>query len=265
LLARDGNVPKRAAVPLWNCLSAGGKADVKALKLLLALALVTMLAVAATPSSAQSFLDNIKNSLQKLGNPPPQDQRKSTETATVEPPKVLKNLKRAFNDFTARQSSLAAGVPREYARNVVRYRTRHAPGTIIIDPQAHYLYFVLENDEAIRYGVGVGREGFGWSGTTYIGRKAEWPDWTPPPEMIVRERERGVILPTHMKGGLMNPLGARALYLYRNGNDTAYRIHGSRESWTIGQNVSSGCFRMTNTDVIDLYKRAKVGAKVIVL
>ena len=238
----------------------------KSFKLILALAVAAMLAMGAGPSSAQSILDNIQNSLRKLGTPPAQSQQQETaETAQAEPPKFFQNLKRAFSDFAARQSSIATGVPRKYARTVIRYQTKHAPGTIIIDPNQHYLYFVLEDGKAIRYGVGVGREGFGWHGTVYIGRKAEWPAWTPPPEMIARERERGIILPAQMEGGPENPLGARALYLYRNGNDTIYRIHGSRESWTIGQDVSSGCFRMTNTDVIDLYKRAKVGAKVIVL
>jgi lipoprotein-anchoring transpeptidase ErfK/SrfK len=247
----------------------GGKTDVKILKLVLALTIAAMLTVETSPSSAQGLFDNLKKAFQKADNQPTQSQQKqsqqTTETANVQPPKLFKNLKRAFREFSARQSSLAAGVPRKYARTVIKYQSKYAPGTIIIDPNEHFLYFVLPNDEAIRYGVGVGREGFGWHGTVTIGRKAEWPDWTPPPEMIVRERERGIILPTHMKGGLMNPLGARALYLYKNGNDTAYRIHGSRESWTIGQDVSSGCFRMTNNDVVDLYNRAKVGAKVIVL
>lgn len=174
-------------------------------------------------------------------------------------------MKHAFYEFSARQTSLATGVTPKFARKVVTYQTSQPPGTIIIDPREHYLYFILGDGEAIRYGVGVGREGFGWRGTVYIGRKAEWPTWTPPPEMIARERERGIILPAQMKGGPGNPLGARALYLYRNDQDTIYRIHGSREFWTIGQDVSSGCFRLTNNDVIDLYKRAKVGAKVIVL
>lgn len=251
-------------LPGFGPLFVAGKSVVKSFKLVLALAIAAMLTVDAPPSSAQTLLDNIRNSLQKLGNPPP-SREQATNTGRPETPKLFKNIKRAFNEFSARQASLATGVPRKYARTVVRYQTSHAPGTIIIDPKEHYLYFVLENNRAIRYGVGVGRDGFGWNGTVYIGRKAEWPTWTPPPEMITRERERGVILPSRMEGGLKNPLGARALYLYKNGRDTIYRIHGSRESWTIGQDVSSGCFRMTNTDVIDLYNRAKVGAKVIVL
>ena len=200
-----------------------------------------------------------------IGAPPLTPAHSQGQTAQTETPQFLKNLKRAFSDFAARQKSIATGVETKYARTVIRYQTKHKPGTIIIDPKQHFLYYVLENGKAIRYGVGVGREGFGWHGTVYIGRKAEWPTWTPPPEMIARERKRGVILPASMEGGPDNPLGARALYLYKNGRDTIYRIHGSRESRTIGQDVSSGCFRMTNTDVIDLYKRAKVGAKVVVL
>jgi lipoprotein-anchoring transpeptidase ErfK/SrfK len=240
---------------------------VRSFKLLLALAVAAMLSAEVSPSTAQTLLDNIKESLQKLGEPSPAQaqQQNAIQTAQAEPPKFFQNLKRAFNDFSARQASIAAGVPPKYARTVVKYQTTHAPGTIIIDPRQHYLYYVVENGKAIRYGVGVGREGFGWSGSVYVGRKAEWPTWTPPPEMVARERKRGINLPDQMQGGPKNPLGARALYLYKNGNDTIYRIHGSQESWTIGQNVSSGCFRMTNTDVIDLYKRAKVGAKVIVL
>jgi len=145
-------------------------------------------------------------------------------------------------------------VPWQFHRQTVRYRTDEKPGTIIIDTKAHFLYFVLGNGRAIRYGVGVGRTGFGWSGTVHIGNKQEWPAWRPPAEMIAREAR-----------GKDNPLGARAMYLYNSGGDTGYRIHGTSEPWTIGLNVSSGCIRLVNDDVIDLYKRASVGAKVIVL
>jgi len=144
---------------------------------------------------------------------------------------------------------------------VVKYETSEKPGTVIIDPRSRYLYLVLEGGKAKRYGVGVGRDGFGWSGTVKVGRKAEWPTWTPPAEM----RKRQPYLPVSMKGGPNNPLGARAIYLYDNGRDTLYRIHGSNEPWTIGQRVSSGCFRMRNEDVVELYGRVGVGAKVVVL
>ncbi|MCB1503144.1 MAG: L,D-transpeptidase [Bauldia sp.] len=154
---------------------------------------------------------------------------------------------------------------RQFKRQVVNFKTDEKAGTIVINSRAHYLYYVLGDGKAVRYGIGVGREGFGWQGTVSVGRKAEWPTWTPPPEMIAREKARGRILPASMDGGPKNPLGARALYLYRNGNDTMYRIHGTSEPWTIGLNVSSGCIRMVNNDVIDLYNRAKVGTKVVVL
>jgi len=143
--------------------------------------------------------------------------------------------------------------------------TKEAPGTIIIDSDKKYLYYVLSPGRAIRYGLGVGRDGFGWGGIVKIGRKQEWPTWTPPAEMRVRERKQGHILPVSMKGGVDNPLGARAMYLFKGGTDTMYRIHGTNQPWSIGLNLSSGCFRMMNKDVEDLYARAKVGTKVIVV
>ena len=148
-----------------------------------------------------------------------------------------------------------------YLPAVVEYPTSEKPGTIVIDPRRRYLYLIMSGGKAQRYGVGVGRDGFGWSGTVKVGRKAEWPTWTPPAEM----RKRQPYLPVSMKGGLDNPLGARALYLYDGGRDTLFRIHGSNEPWTIGQAVSSGCFRMRNEDVIELYRRVGVGTKVVVL
>jgi len=149
----------------------------------------------------------------------------------------------------------------KYLPTVIAYDTAEQPGTIIIDPQAKYLYLVQEGGMAQRYGVGVGREGFGWSGKVKIGRKAEWPRWVPPMEM----RKRQPDLPESMEGGPDNPLGARALYLFNDGRDTLYRIHGSNEPWTIGQAVSSGCIRMRNEDVTELYSRVGVGTRVIVL
>ncbi|SHE76806.1 L,D-transpeptidase catalytic domain [Kaistia soli DSM 19436] len=157
-----------------------------------------------------------------------------------------------------------AAVPMKYKRQRVRYVTDAAPGTIIIDSDAKFLYLVEGDNRAMRYGVGVGREGFGWQGQVKVGRKAEWPTWTPPPEMRQREKQRGRILPVSMKGGPQNPLGARAMYLYDGGRDTMFRIHGTSEPWTIGHNVSSGCIRMVNNDVSDLYERTPIGTKVIV-
>ena len=150
-----------------------------------------------------------------------------------------------------------AELPARLRRQVVHYTTRESPGTIIIDTPNTYLYYVLGGGQAIRYGIGVGRDGFTWSGVQTITRKAEWPDWTPPPEMIARQP----YLPRHMAGGPGNPLGARAMYL----GGTVYRIHGTNAPETIGTHVSSGCLRLTNADVTDLYSRVTVGTKVIVL
>jgi lipoprotein-anchoring transpeptidase ErfK/SrfK len=148
-------------------------------------------------------------------------------------------------------------LPARLKRQVVNYPSREAPGTIIIDTPNTYLYLILGNGQAMRYGIGVGREGFTWSGTQTIVKKAEWPDWTPPPEMIARQP----YLPRHMAGGPGNPLGARAMYL----GGTIYRIHGTNAPQTIGTRVSSGCLRLTNEDVMDLYSRVHIGTKVIVL
>ncbi|HVX77785.1 MAG TPA: L,D-transpeptidase [Bradyrhizobium sp.] len=148
-------------------------------------------------------------------------------------------------------------LPARFRRQIVSYPSREAPGTIIIDTPHTYLYYVLGGGQAIRYGIGVGREGFTWSGVQSVTRKAEWPDWTPPAEMIARQP----YLPRYMAGGPGNPLGARAIYL----GDTVYRIHGTNAPETIGTRVSSGCIRLTNQDVTDLYSRVSVGTKVIVL
>ncbi len=147
--------------------------------------------------------------------------------------------------------------PSRFKRQIVEYRTAEAAGTVIIDTPHTYLYFVLGNGRAMRYGIGVGREGFTWAGTETVSRKAEWPDWTPPTEMVQRQP----YLPRFMAGGPQNPLGARAMYL----GGTVYRIHGTNAPSTIGGRVSSGCIRLTNDDVIDLYSRVNVGTKVIVL
>jgi lipoprotein-anchoring transpeptidase ErfK/SrfK len=156
----------------------------------------------------------------------------------------------------------------KYRRKVVRLITDEKPGTIIVDTNNKFLYFVEGNNRATRYGIGVGREGFGWSGVVKVQRKAEWPTWIPPKEMIARERRKGHILPAKIEGeegNLMNPLGARALYLYKGKSDSGFRIHGTNEPWSIGLNMSSGCIRMMNKDVVHLYDKAKIGAKVIVV
>ena len=159
-----------------------------------------------------------------------------------------------------------AQVDARFLRREVAYATREQPGTIVVDPQARYAYLVLERGRAIRYGVGVGKqEGFNFQGTATIARKAEWPHWTPTADMIRREPERYAKYAAGLPGGPGNPLGPRALYLYRNGLDTLYRLHGTTEPWSIGTMVSSGCVRLLNQDIIDLYRRVPVGAKAVVL
>jgi lipoprotein-anchoring transpeptidase ErfK/SrfK len=170
-----------------------------------------------------------------------------------------------FRQFSQPDGYSGAGAPWQYRRQTVHFPTRERPGTIIIDTRRKFLFYILDSNRAIRYGVGVGREGFGWRGVVHVGRKAEWPSWTPPKQMIARERARGRIIPSFMRGGVNNPLGARAMYLYSGGRDTLFRIHGTTEPWTIGTNVSSGCIRLVNSDVIHLYQRVRVGTKVIVL
>ena len=164
------------------------------------------------------------------------------------------------NGFAYRKTNLAKIEPR-YRRQLVKYIHKEPPGSLVVDTKAHALYVTFENNTALRYGVGVGKEGFQWFGRAEVGRKAVWPAWTPPPEMLARRPD----LPKHMKGGPENPLGPRAHYLYRNGKDLIYRIHGTTEPWTIGTDVSSGCIRMLNEDVIDLYQRTPVGTRVLVL
>ena len=145
----------------------------------------------------------------------------------------------------------------KYEKQVVDYQGKEGSGTIVVDTPNKFLYLVQGDGKALRYGIGVGRPGFTWSGVKTISAKKEWPDWTPPPEMLARRPD----LPRHMEGGPQNPLGARAMYL----GSSLYRIHGSNEPWTIGTNVSSGCIRMRNEDVIDLYGRVNVGARVVVI
>ena len=161
-------------------------------------------------------------------------------------------------------------VPEAYWRTEVDYVTNEQPGAIIVDPRAHYLYFVMSGGRAMRYGVGVGKQGFSWNGEATIKSKQEWPDWYPPMEMIERDpsiKERVGTLQSGIgvPGGLSNPLGARAMYLWQGNKDTLFRIHGTLEPWTIGKNVSSGCIRMVNQDVIDLYSRVAAGATVKVI
>jgi lipoprotein-anchoring transpeptidase ErfK/SrfK len=157
-----------------------------------------------------------------------------------------------------------------YRREEITYATREAPGTIVVDPQEHHLYVVLEGGRALRYEVGVGAAGFGWSGVATVHSKQEWPDWYPTDAYLEREPEIKPAMSELQSGvgmvaGPNNPLGARALYLWQGKKDTLYRIHGTNEPWTIGKNVSAGCIRMINDDIIDLYDHTPIGTKVVVL
>ena len=158
-----------------------------------------------------------------------------------------------------------SGVPKKYLRQQVNFRGDQAPGTIVVDTNNRYLYLVEPGGRAMRYGIGVGKEGLAWGGSATVGRKAAWPSWTPTADMIEREPERNLPWKNGMPGGADNPLGPRAMYLYDGGRDTMFRIHGTTEPHTIGKAVSSGCIRMFNQDVIDLYNRVPVGTRVVVL
>ena len=171
-------------------------------------------------------------------------------------------------NFTPRDRQLLAhppyaraDIPESYRRHVVDYSRKEAPGTILVDTDARYLYYVLPGDKAIRYGVAVGEEAMAFSGVARVGRMTEWPDWIPTPEIQARLGP----YPARVPGGPANPLGARALYLYEGNKDTLYRIHGTNQPEYIGQAISSGCIRMTNEDVIDLFDRVRQGATVVVL
>jgi lipoprotein-anchoring transpeptidase ErfK/SrfK len=170
---------------------------------------------------------------------------------------VSSSLGNKFAALSQSATGIDVGLAPDLQRQVVNYPTNAAPYTVVIDTEHTYLYYVLGDGKAIRYGIGVGRDGFKWSGAEAVTRKAEWPDWTPPQEMIARQP----YLPRWMAGGESNPLGARAIYL----GNTMYRIHGTNMPETIGHDVSSGCIRLLNEDVIDLYSRVNVGTKIVVL
>jgi lipoprotein-anchoring transpeptidase ErfK/SrfK len=162
--------------------------------------------------------------------------------------------------FTYRLTNFSKIAP-DFRRQLVQYYSPEPLGSVVVDTNNHFLYVLFENNTALRYGVGVGREGFRWYGKAQIDRKATWPRWVPPPEM----RKRQPDLPLAMDGGPDNPLGPRAMYLYRGGTDLGYRLHGTLEPWSIGKNVSSGCIRMFPEDVMDLYQRCPIGTRVLIL
>jgi len=155
-------------------------------------------------------------------------------------------------------------VSSRHLRQVVSYPTRERPGTIIVDTPNKFLYLVLDKGKAMRYGIGVGREGYSWAGKAHVGGKQAWPTWTPPAEMIERQPELAKFR-NGQPPGLDNPLGARALYIFQGNRDTLYRLHGTNEYWTIGRSISSGCIRLFNQDIIDLYNRVPMGAPIVVI
>lgn len=207
----------------------------------LSLRLTNALVIAAALIVAPPFISSA--SAQLMNYAPAAQSAFPPDDDVMAPPRIRENMDSV--------------IPERLRRAEVSYMTREAPGTVIIDTGNTQLYYVLGNNRAIRYGVGVGREGFTWSGTQTVTRKAEWPDWHPPQEMIARQP----YLPRFMAGGPGNPLGARAMYL----GSSAYRIHGTNDPSTIGKFVSSGCIRLTNEDVQDLFSRVSVGTKVVVL
>jgi lipoprotein-anchoring transpeptidase ErfK/SrfK len=180
--------------------------------------------------------------------------------STLEPASEA-SMKPRDKELLAHAPYAQATIPEQYQRHIVSYQRREAPGTIVIDSDARYLYYVLPQDKAIRYGVTVGEEAQAWSGVAKIGRKEEWPGWVP----TEGEKQRLGNLPNYVPPGAQNPMGSRALYLFAGNRDTQYRIHGTNQPEYIGQAISSGCIRMTNEDVIDLYNRVGVGAPVVVL
>ncbi|WP_346909899.1 L,D-transpeptidase [uncultured Roseibium sp.] len=195
--------------------------------------------------------------------PTPANPRTAPGTVRRYPPDVLR-MYRAMPEerFPIPAVDLSKINPRYY-RQIVNYTSPETIGTIIVDTPNRFLYLTMENGKAMRYGVGIGRDGFRWGGKARIARKKEWPTWTPPSEMIAREPD----LEKYRNGmppGLGNPLGARALYIFEGNRDTLYRIHGTAEAWSIGNAVSSGCVRLLNQDIIDLYSRVPVGTKIVV-
>lgn len=193
----------------------------------------------------------------------------AAESAKVEAPKPNPSLASMYapiedGDETIPGVDVSKMDPKN-VRQVVDYKTGYPPGTIVVDPYSRFLYLVMENGKAMRYGVGVAKAGMEFEGEADIARKAQWPGWVPTQNMIKREPERYGPLASGLEGGIKNPLGARALYLYQGGKDTLYRIHGTNEPWSIGKSVSSGCIRLLNHDIIDLHRRVPKGSKVVVL
>ncbi|WP_436638675.1 L,D-transpeptidase [Microbaculum sp. FT89] len=194
----------------------------------------------------------------------------TVEQAELDSPATISPYARMYGPAPDEQFPLPAvdltAVPEKYLRRQVDYETTETVGTVIVDTKNFYLYLVQENGKAMRYGVGIGREGFEWSGRARIAWKRAWPKWTPPNDMIARQPELEPYSAANggMEPGLKNPLGARALYIFQGTRDTLYRLHGTSEEWSIGKAVSSGCVRLLNQDIIDLYDRVPIGSRILV-
>jgi lipoprotein-anchoring transpeptidase ErfK/SrfK len=217
--------------------------------------------VMVSPDLSAPWVMQLQNGQARRTKPAPALRRLNREVLVQ--PSRQRQRKSAMQTASVKrtQREVRPAMDPQYLPQQVAYDGGQPAGTIVIDTNQKFLYLVQGNGEARRYGVGVGLEGMVWTGTQNVSRKAQWPDWRPPSEMIVRERAKGRHLPSFMPGGPENPLGARALYL----GSTLYRIHGTNAPWTIGTNVSSGCIRLRNEDVVDLYERVDVGTKVVVM
>lgn len=191
----------------------------------------------------------------------PEPPRRQLRRAAPEPAYQRHDVQQTAAMRAPERRSVQPSMDPKFLPQTVAYNGGEKPGTIVIDTRENFLYLVQSGGQAKRYGVGTGKPGFEWAGAHKVTAKREWPDWRPPAQMIAREKAKGRHLPVHMAGGPENPLGARALYL----GSTLYRIHGTNQPWTIGQAVSSGCIRMRNEDVIDLYERVPIGARVVVM
>jgi lipoprotein-anchoring transpeptidase ErfK/SrfK len=216
-----------------------------------------VMVASAQPNLGGGFIQFLFGGAEQGASAPPAYEATQEPAAGATPPQATALATDPDAATTAIDDGDHAPVDPKYDRQVVNYDGKEQPGTIVIDTPHKFLYLVEDGGKAMRYGIGVGRPGFTWAGVKTITAKHEWPDWRPPAAMLKRQPE----LPRFMAGGPQNPLGARAMYL----GSTDYRIHGSNEPWTIGHNVSSGCIRLRNADVIDLYNRVKVGTKVVVM
>ncbi|MCK9551099.1 L,D-transpeptidase [Aquamicrobium lusatiense] len=232
--------------------------DGSARRILTAMTLLACMGLAACATSSETATPpGLQPAAPAIAPPPPVEQA----SASVAPPRIGPKPNERFPVPDESQVKIAE----KYQRQLVDYQTAYAPGTIVVDPANHFLYLVQANGKALRYGVGVGAAGRGFSGETDLAWKQEWPRWRPTDAMIARAPQQYKKYEDGVEGGPTNPLGARALYLFKDGKDTYYRIHGTNQPSSIGKSVSAGCIRLLNSDIIDLYARARPGSKVVIL